>query len=353
MFYVYQLKIMGSDLPFYIGKGKEERHKEHFVGYMIETNKGNKHKINTIKKAQREGLEVVSEIILDNLTEAEAHVVEIEYIARYGRRDLGTGCLTNLTDGGEGMSGFVPSEEQRQRQSELLSQPEYRDMFQKQTAELWKDETYRKNVMEGINRSWTDERRAATSERNKRIFNTPEMKEKLRQTSKQARIDHAETYRLSIIKTKVVKSTPEFKAQDSARAVERIQRPEVRAKVWLPFYLSTRCYFKTDGWRLEYKKALQVCSLEIYLLRGMGYKSKRLSALIFGSLDEYNLFTAICNAMRDPHGATGKPFNPIGDDEYMKWRSEQDVEAARKIVFRDKLDAVLDMISAGCILSDL
>ncbi|WAW11723.1 hypothetical protein nACB2_031 [Acinetobacter phage nACB2] len=343
MFYVYQLKIMGIDLPFYIGKGKEERHKEHFVGYMIETNKGNKHKINTIKKAQREGLEVVSEIILDNLTEAEAHAAEIEYIARYGRRDLGTGCLTNLTDGGEGMSGFVPSEEQRQRQSELLSQPEYRDMFQKHTTELWKDETYRKNAMEGINRSWTDERRAATSVRSKN-FAAKGCYDKCLENARIKLQNDPEARRLWIERQKNTRNKPEFKVQDSIRATERIQRKEVREKVWLPFYLSNRCYYKTEGWRLEYKKALQVCSLEMRMLYDKGYGAKRLCTFLFDVDEEYKLFSAICNAMRDPHGATGKPFNPIGDVEYMNWRSGQDVEAARKIVFRDKLDAVLDML---------
>ena len=36
-------------------------------------------------------------------------------IAFYGRINNDTGCLANLTDGGEGMSGWVPSEETRQK----------------------------------------------------------------------------------------------------------------------------------------------------------------------------------------------------------------------------------------------
>jgi hypothetical protein len=40
-------------------------------------------------------------------------------VSYYGRIDLGTGCLANLTDGGDGMSGF--SEETRRKMSVALT----------------------------------------------------------------------------------------------------------------------------------------------------------------------------------------------------------------------------------------
>jgi hypothetical protein len=43
------------------------------------------------------------EIIEDNLSWENACLKEIEYIKKFGRRDLGTGLLVNLTDGGEGL----------------------------------------------------------------------------------------------------------------------------------------------------------------------------------------------------------------------------------------------------------
>lgn len=43
------------------------------------------------------------EILLDNLTEKEAKEKEIEFIKLYGRIDLQTGTLANLTDGGDGV----------------------------------------------------------------------------------------------------------------------------------------------------------------------------------------------------------------------------------------------------------
>ena len=42
-------------------------------------------------------------------TEAEAFALEIYTIDLYGRKDLGTGCLRNLTNGGEGNAGAIVS----------------------------------------------------------------------------------------------------------------------------------------------------------------------------------------------------------------------------------------------------
>lgn len=52
-------------------------------------------------------------------SEAEAFEAEIALIWYYGRKDLGTGCLRNLTSGGEGTSG--KSEDARKRISKAMS----------------------------------------------------------------------------------------------------------------------------------------------------------------------------------------------------------------------------------------
>jgi len=56
-------------------------------------------------------------IIAQNLTESEAFELEMSEIARWGRIDLGTGILRNKTNGGEGSSGFIWSDERREKWS--------------------------------------------------------------------------------------------------------------------------------------------------------------------------------------------------------------------------------------------
>ena len=82
-FYVYQLRLECSELPFYIGKGKNSRKDVHLQEWSL---KKRSHKNNVINKAMREGVKVVAEILHENLTEEQAFAKEIELIAFYGRR---------------------------------------------------------------------------------------------------------------------------------------------------------------------------------------------------------------------------------------------------------------------------
>ena len=56
-------------------------------------------------------------ILKKNLTQKEARRHEIYMIAVFGRKDLGTGCLRNMTDGGDGTGRRVWTPEQRANQS--------------------------------------------------------------------------------------------------------------------------------------------------------------------------------------------------------------------------------------------
>jgi len=102
-FYVYvYLREDGS--PYYIGKGQGDRAWR--------------------KKGRRiprptDSSRIV--IVKETLTETEAFDEERLLIAFYGRKDKGTGCLRNMTDGGEGASGRIPSPEHRAKQSAAMS----------------------------------------------------------------------------------------------------------------------------------------------------------------------------------------------------------------------------------------
>ena len=90
-YYVYEHATEDGDV-YYIGKGKGNRawSKEGRNDFWR-------------KKALKHGMAV--SIVEDGLTEQEAFDLEVSLISHYGRRDNGTGCLVNLTDGGEGASG--------------------------------------------------------------------------------------------------------------------------------------------------------------------------------------------------------------------------------------------------------
>lgn len=116
-FYVYQLRIADEDLPFYIGKGKDRRAYEHLKA---RSDDPNTHKIRKIRKAIKEGKEILVEFLWENLAEKEALRREVWAIHIIGRNDKKEGPLTNRTDGGEGMSGRIISFKERLAMSERM-----------------------------------------------------------------------------------------------------------------------------------------------------------------------------------------------------------------------------------------
>tara|TARA_R110000868_G_scaffold209581_1_gene459447 strand:+ start:118 stop:801 length:684 start_codon:yes stop_codon:yes gene_type:complete len=100
-FYTYAY-LREDRTPYYIGKGQRKR------------------------RYQKDGKPCAvpkdkSRIIFlkQNLTEEEAFKHEIYMIAVFGRKDLGTGILLNKSNGGEGSSGFIASEEFKKKLSEI------------------------------------------------------------------------------------------------------------------------------------------------------------------------------------------------------------------------------------------
>lgn len=84
--------------PLYVGLSRtKHRIKKHLSGG---TNPILANKIKALKIA---GLSIDHEKVAEGLTRSEACEIEISLIAHYGRRDLGTGPLYNLTAGGDGL----------------------------------------------------------------------------------------------------------------------------------------------------------------------------------------------------------------------------------------------------------
>jgi hypothetical protein len=86
-FYTY-LWLREDGTPYYVGKATRQR------------------------RAYRVSCPPQDRIVIQEwLTETDALEAEKSLIAHYGRKDLGTGILRNLTDGGEGTSGHKQSPE--------------------------------------------------------------------------------------------------------------------------------------------------------------------------------------------------------------------------------------------------
>jgi hypothetical protein len=98
IFYTYAYLRKGDKTPYYIGKGKGKR------AYDRRT-----HRVKVPDDRDR----II--FLKENVSEREAWDYEREMIQFYGRKDLGTGILRNLSDGGEGAAN--PSPESRKKNS--------------------------------------------------------------------------------------------------------------------------------------------------------------------------------------------------------------------------------------------
>ncbi len=101
MAYVYRHIRLDKNEPFYIGIGSDSNYKRAYITYGR-----NKLWKNVASKTDYE-----VEIICDDLEWEEACSKEIEFIYLYGRKDNNTGCLCNLTGGGDGRLNYIMTEE--------------------------------------------------------------------------------------------------------------------------------------------------------------------------------------------------------------------------------------------------
>jgi hypothetical protein len=105
--YVYTHTRLDTNEIFYVGIGTQDNYKRASRSHN-RTNYWN----NIVKKC---GWKV--DVVFDNLTWEEACKIEVELIAKYGRVDLGTGTLVNLTNGGEGTLKRITTPETRLKMS--------------------------------------------------------------------------------------------------------------------------------------------------------------------------------------------------------------------------------------------
>lgn len=195
-FYVYVL-IRPGGTPFYVGRGSFKRiaiHEKQARGT------GRTRKLSAIRKIVRAGHAVRYHIDswFDDGDAANAR--ECELISTIGRIDLGTGCLTNGTDGGEGVLGMSPETLKRLGESLRSSErmkaacraraaakkgkphsPEHRAAQSAAMRASGKFKEARNRLTESQRgRSVSLEQRAQISAANRRRRASPETKQKLR-----------------------------------------------------------------------------------------------------------------------------------------------------------------------------
>lgn len=131
-YYVYHLIDPRTNSPFYVGKGRGQRMYSHLRAVLNGHNpNGNSYLANRIRKILSLGMKFGYRKIVENVSEEDAFNVEVSEIKKYGIR--GKGCLCNLTEGGEGVSGLKHTPEQieanRQRALVYFSNPDFRKKY--------------------------------------------------------------------------------------------------------------------------------------------------------------------------------------------------------------------------------
>ena len=145
---VYRHIRLDKNEPFYIGIGRNEKR-----AYQ----KGNKRRSKfwqsiTCKTEYR------VEILFNNVSWDFAKEKEKEFIALYGRIDKKTGCLCNMTDGGDGALGQLHSEKTRKQRAKSVSGIN--------------NGMYGKTHSDKLKKYWSENRRGANHPKAKKVINT-------------------------------------------------------------------------------------------------------------------------------------------------------------------------------------
>lgn len=140
--FVYRHRRKSDLQPFYIGISKFKKR-----AYEASIGRRSTYWLNT---ANKHGVEV--EIIAKDLSFEEAKELEIFLIQEYGRLNIGTGCLVNLTDGGEGLLNVKHTKDSIEKMSIKASARRYsteaKDAFKVAALNRFKDPKERQKMSE-------------------------------------------------------------------------------------------------------------------------------------------------------------------------------------------------------------
>jgi hypothetical protein len=214
MFYVYVYRDprpTKNNQPVYVGKGTGDRDISHW-------SKGSHNKPfqDFIAHLKVRGLVAPCARVFETEVESEAFAKEIELIALYGRRNTNTGTLFNLTDGGEGATGAVRSDAEK-------------EFLRVDSLDKWQRPEYREKVVAAQKAAQsTPEARANKSAASTEAWARPETRQKRQEGIKQARSTESSKAKTRA-QSKAQWSDPEYAAKQTANNQEIANRAEVKA----------------------------------------------------------------------------------------------------------------------------
>lgn len=214
MFYVYVYRdprLSKNNQPVYVGKGAGDRDLSHWS-----RGSHNKPFQDFISHLKQRGLVATCQRVFETEDEAEAFAKEIELIALYGRRNLKTGTLFNLTDGGEGGSGTIKT-------------AAHKAVDKYNSIKNWKDPAYQEKVAAGQRKAQgTPEARSRKSVNSTEAWADPAIRTKRQTGIKRARNTAASKNKTSK-QAKAQWGDPEYAAMQTTNNKEIANRAEVKA----------------------------------------------------------------------------------------------------------------------------
>lgn len=237
-FYVYVYRDprpTKNKQPVYVGKGTGDRDLSHWS-----RGSHNKPLQDFMSHLRARVLVAICERVFETDDEQAAFAKEIELIALYGRRDLKVGSLFNLTNGGEGASGYIKTEKQK--------------LVDKHGTELnWQKPEYRERVIAGQKSSQgTPEARAMKAVNSVTTWTDPSVRGK-RQRGIKAGRSTAESRLKTSIQASTQWADPAYAAKQTANNKEIANRPEVKAAK----AAATKARWATPEFREKMKVARQ------------------------------------------------------------------------------------------------
>jgi hypothetical protein len=172
-YWLVDLRVKGPEVPFYVGIGGKKRPRQHWRRFK-HTGHGNEAMHALFLEMEASGVkpEPVVKAQFSNLDEAKAW--EVAEIAKWGRKDLGTGVLLNRSDGGDNYGRFLKPhhmetfrekvwgnpevvERIRATNKRIRGTPEFREKARKLALEQMSHPEARRMLSESSKAQWSSE----------------------------------------------------------------------------------------------------------------------------------------------------------------------------------------------------